>query len=155
MKALHLLETAHALARRQVTGRPRQSDLKRAISTAYYALFHALALMCADILATQAGRGKPAWRQVYRALDHRHVKNQSMKKAVLTQFPPALQRFAKWFVYMQRLRHRADYDPVTGFMRSEVSRHVTHTEDILKEFRSASINVRREFAIFVLLRLRP
>ena len=78
-----------------------------------------------------------------------------MKKAVLTQFPPALQRFAKWFVYMQRLRHRADYDPVTGFMRSEVSRYVTHTEDILKEFRSASINVRREFAIFVLLRLRP
>ena len=103
------------------TGRPRQSDLKRAISTAYYALFHALALMCADILATQAGRENPLGG-----------------------------RFTG-----RRLRHRADYDPVTGFMRSEVSRHVIHTEDILKEFRSASINVRREFAIFVLLRLRP
>lgn len=77
-----------------------------------------------------------------------------MKRTVLTQFPPAWQRFAKWFVHMQILRHRADCDPVTGFMRAEVARHITHTEDILKEFRNASINARRELAIFVLLRLR-
>lgn len=55
---------------------------------------------------------------------------------------------------MQILRHRAEYDPVAGFTRSEVSRHIIHTEDTLKECRNASINARREFAIFVSLRLR-
>ncbi len=51
-------------------GRPRQADLlRRAVSTACSALFHALAGCGADLLvgATPAYRSNSAWRQVYRA----------------------------------------------------------------------------------------
>jgi len=37
----HLLEQAHHLAKRE-RNRPRQASLRRAVSTAYYALFHLL-----------------------------------------------------------------------------------------------------------------
>ncbi|MCY4185677.1 MAG: hypothetical protein OXC82_09925 [Rhodobacteraceae bacterium] len=37
MQPLDLISTA-----RRLVGKPRQADLKRALSTAYYALFHAL-----------------------------------------------------------------------------------------------------------------
>ena len=40
-----LLDIADDLVRRE-TGRPRQASLKRAVSTSYYALFHALAHEC-------------------------------------------------------------------------------------------------------------
>lgn len=154
MNADHLLETAQYLTGRQSIGRPRQVDLKRAISTVYYALFHALALCCADTLATQTRRGNPAWQQAYRAIEHGHVKKQCMNKAVITRFSQELQDFGKWFVYMQILRHRADYDPVARFTRSEVLDHLGSVEDIIKAFSRVSLNERREFAIFVLFQIR-
>ena len=56
--------------------RPRESDLRRAISTTYYALFHALCQNCADaFIGTQgAERSKTAWRQAYRSPRHNLVK---------------------------------------------------------------------------------
>ena len=46
----HLLQMAIGLAEAN-TGRPRRADLCRAVSTAYYAMFHCLAHTCADSLA--------------------------------------------------------------------------------------------------------
>ena len=48
-----LLATARRLAKASPQ-KPRQSDLKRAISTAYYALFHAMARNAADMLVGAA-----------------------------------------------------------------------------------------------------
>lgn len=44
-------------------GRPRQAELRRAVSAAYYAMFHALALSGANTLAgsTRANRSQRAW----------------------------------------------------------------------------------------------
>jgi hypothetical protein len=47
------------------------------VSTAYYAVFHALARICADRLigsSTTASEGA-AWGQVYRALEHGFARN--------------------------------------------------------------------------------
>ena len=56
--------------------KPRQADLKRAISTAYYALFHAMAKDAADMLVgVGADRPDKAWTQLYRALQHGDAKN--------------------------------------------------------------------------------
>ena len=75
----HLLAIAESLASGSVgsqRGRPRQADLRRAISTAYYALFHTLAGNCANLLVggRASTRTRQAWRQLYRALDHGQVK---------------------------------------------------------------------------------
>ena len=65
-----LLTTARKLARANPR-KPSQADLKRAISTAYYAVFHVLAKQCADAFAGSGpGRSDKAWNQVYRALEH-------------------------------------------------------------------------------------
>ena len=154
MNAYHLLDGAKRLASAQGSGRPRQSDLKRAISATYYALFHALALCCADIVATQARRGKPAWRQVYRALEHGHTKKQCMKRSVLVSFSHAWREFGAWFVYLQQIRHQADYDPDAKFARWEVLGHIGNTENIIDKMWKSPMKERREFAIFVLFQLR-
>ena len=71
MQALDFIETARHLTTSS-SGRPRQSDLRRAVSTAYYALFHCLAICCANMLVGGPGasRSEAAWRQAYRALNH-------------------------------------------------------------------------------------
>ena len=44
----HLLEQAERLAAAPAKGQPRDADLRRAISTAYYAIFHAILTAAAD-----------------------------------------------------------------------------------------------------------
>jgi hypothetical protein len=70
-----LIVTARKLARASPS-KPRQADLKRSVSTAYYALFHALARDAADMLVG-VGPNRPdkAWTHVYRSLQHGDAKN--------------------------------------------------------------------------------
>lgn len=137
-------------------GRPRQADLCRAVSTAYYALFHTLAVCCADLLvgSTRRSRSQPAWEQTYRALEHGHAANQFRNASVIARFPEGIQEFGDWFVAVQKQRHYADYSPVTAFTRLEVVRIVDATESIIAQFDAVPIRDRRAFAIYALLRLR-
>ena len=54
------------------SGRPRQVDLRRAVSTAYYGMFHALCGSNADTLVGAAPpmQGTNPWVHAYRALEH-------------------------------------------------------------------------------------
>ena len=140
-------------------GRPRQADLRRAVSDAYYALFHTLASNCADLLVGSRASTptKQAWRQVYRALDHGQVKRQCTErrpKRVLRLFPREIQGFAEQFVKMQRARHLADYDPLEQFSRSDVFQLLEETKTAITEFRQVDRSDRRAFAVFVLFDLR-
>lgn len=65
------------------------------------------------------------------ALEHGHAKNQCRNGVVMRQLPPAIQDFARHFVDMQRLRHYADYAPVTNLDRSQVLHLVDETERTL------------------------
>lgn len=153
-----LLRVAYQLALEPSVGRPRQANLRRAISTAYYALFHALANCCADMLAgsTRANRSQRAWRQTYRALEHGHAKNQCMNQSIMSRFPPEIQGFGEVFTGIQALRHIADYDPdpELAFTRSGALRFIEQSEQVIHGFENAPANDRRAFAIYVLLRLR-
>ena len=68
-----LLETANSLLKIcDSARRPRETDLRRAVSTAYYAMFHILCANNANMLVggESADRSSPAWTQVYRGLNH-------------------------------------------------------------------------------------
>ena len=147
------LATGYAGRRR---GRPRQTDLCRAISNSYYALFHTLTRCGADELAgkTRASRSQPAWEQIYRSLEHGHARNQCRRHAVMTGFPPEIREFAEHFVLMQRHRHHADYAAATNWQRLAVVALVDSTEDVIRRFNSAPVRDRRAFAIHVLFRTR-
>ncbi len=140
-------------------GRPRQADLRRAVSCTYYALFHALARCGADLLVGSGAsiRKSQAWRQTYRALDHGRAKRHCAEgryKRVRQQFPQAIQVFADHFAKMQNQRHQADYDPLATFSRSEVQFWIRETKQVLAGFRKTGRRDQRAFAVFVLFNLR-
>ena len=138
-------------------GLPPQANLRRAVSTIYYAMFHCLARCCADMLVggNSAGRSKPAWRQVYRALEHGTAKDRCKNKNILSTFPDDIQDFASIFVWSQEKRQLADYDPgLRQFSQVEVMLDVLFVHDAIKRFQEASIKDRRAFAVFVLFKNR-
>lgn len=87
MRGEELIAQAYRLAH-ATRRRPRQVDVNRALSSAYYALFHTLARVCADAIAGTGGdRSQAAWRQTYRALAHGTAKN-ACKQARNKAFRP-------------------------------------------------------------------
>lgn len=162
MNTDHLLEIADHLASGRIgtqRGRPRQAELRRAASTTYYALFHALARSAADLLVgnRSSTRTRRAWRQTYRALDHGRIKRQCSErrtKRVLASFPQEIQDFADQFVRMQRVRHLADYDPSEQFTRRSVAQLIEAARSTIAEFQNVARDDRRAFAVFVLFDLR-
>ena len=133
-----LIAVARGLARGFVggaRGRPRQTDLCRATSAAYYAMFHTLARCCADTLvgATPAIRNGPAWTQTYRALEHGYAKNQCVRPA-MGGFPPEIQAFGRAFSEMQRNRTIADYATESALTRAEAMWLIDWTEEVIADF---------------------
>jgi hypothetical protein len=150
-----LIATAKFLANGN-QGKPMQAYLRRATSTAYYALFHTLAQSCADLLIGSAGskRSKPAWNQVYRALEHGSAKQACQNKQVIAKFPKEIQDFANMFVMMQIERHDADYDPDKRFFKSAVLYNIVAADVAMTDFAAAPLKDRRAFAAWVLLKKR-
>ena len=111
----HLLQVATDLAETN-PGRPRRTDLCRAVSTTYYAMFHCLARSCADRLAGRAGT----------------VGNRPKSK-----------------------RHFADYDPDYRVGKSEVVTDIHRARTAIDRFLATPANVRRDFALHVLTKVRP
>ena len=137
-------------------GRPRQASLCRAVSTAYYAMFHCLAACCANTIVggTGAGRSYPAWLQAYRALEHGTARSRFRNRSYIVKFPPEIRSFADKFLEMQEKRHKADYDPTVTFPKLDVLSDIAAVENAIGEFSQASIKDRRALAVFVLLDFR-
>jgi uncharacterized protein (UPF0332 family) len=149
-----LIQTATDLASKP--GKPKQSDLRRAASTTYYALFHCIARCCADLMIGTGGadRSPEAWNQVYRSLDHTAAKKACQNQQKIGLFPTAIQDFANMFTNMQEKRHLADYSPTETFYRSAVKQDILDATDVMRRFKAAPIKDRRAFAAFVLFKQR-
>jgi uncharacterized protein (UPF0332 family) len=147
------LDTAKHLAA-SLKGKPRQAHLRRAVSTAYYALFHHLAKSCADTVvgSVKAKRCQPAWRQTYRSLAHGPARAACNNKALLIKFPPAIQDFANLFVQMQVKRHEADYDPTAKLAKSSVLTDIGQVEAAIDAFERVAAKHKRAFVAFVLFK---
>ena len=156
MRSIDFIRTARELAEGVGRGRPRESNLRRAVSTAYYALFHCLAECCANMLAgsVPVNRSRPAWRQTYRALQHSRARTRCRRQDIMLLFPYEIQTFAKLFVDIQAKRHSADYDPDAHFFKSDVVQYIDTAEEAIHHFNSVSRQDRRAFAIYVLLDIR-
>jgi uncharacterized protein (UPF0332 family) len=119
-----LLEQAYHLARRERT-KPRQASLRRAISTAYYALFH---LLIRD--ATGNWRRNIQRARLARAFEHGRMKKASEGfihakfQRQDAQVVANLKTVARTFVRLQDFRHIADYDDSRKWSRTETLSHV-------------------------------
>ena len=155
MNPTELLRVADTLAtgsgRR---GRPSDAALRRAVSTAYYAMFHTLARNCASLLGGNRDT-RQAWRQLYRALDHGAARNRCTSRPdVLERFPQGIQGFATQFAQMQERRHRADYDPFEQLSRGVAVQYIQQARAAIMDFNNSPRPDRRAFAVYVLFALR-
>lgn len=135
--------------------RPRQADLRRAISTAYYALFHALAKNGADCLVGTAKAQRPdwAWAQTYRVLEH-GAANTACQAVRNIGFPADIKDCADAFVELQKARHDADYDPRHRPTRADALAAVHMAREAIEKLRRTPVNHRRAFAVQVLMKKR-
>ena len=154
MKPDDLIATARDLL---ATGRgaPRQSNLRRAVSTTYYALFHCLARCCADSMVGTAGakRSEAAWKQAYRALEHGQAASRCQLPLV-RDFPAEIQDFAGEFVRAQFARHEADYEAGGRWQKSNVDQLISGVESALHDFRQVSLKDRKAFAVHLTMKRR-
>ena len=151
MRDVDFIATARRLAEPPGRGRPRETDLRRAISTAYYALFHCLATCCANTLVGGPGsnRDMNAWNRMYRSFEH-GIARQRCRHSDIATFPIGIQNFATEFAEMQVMRHTADYAPDAEFRRSDVIRDIARIERVIDDFNAVHISDRRAFAVHVL-----
>ena len=132
--------------------KPAQALLRRSVSSSYYAMFHALARMCADSLVgtQQAKRSNKAWVEVYRGLAHTACL-EACKKAHAVNFPQAIKDFADAFKQLQEARHIADYDPTARFTKSTAEEKPGLAENSIGALKSVSSKDKTAFATWVLI----
>jgi uncharacterized protein (UPF0332 family) len=127
--ASDLLEQAHHLARREKR-KPKQASLRRAVSTAYYALFHLLVAEAVGNWKRNDQRSKLA-----RAFEHGRMKQASVKTssgAFDGQHPQTvadLKTVANAFINLQQFRHRADYDNSLRLTRTDALSQIALAAD--------------------------
>ena len=156
MNPFNLLEAARILALADEQGASRQANLRRAASTAYYALFHCLARCVADSLVgkTKGRRSGHAWRQAYRSLEHGGARSKFQNVNKIKAFCQECRRFAKLFSDMQTRRHDADYDPAIKFRRAEVLLDIRRIERAIELFGKVSARDRCDFAVYAVMKHR-
>ena len=117
--------------------KPKQANLRRAVSSAYYAVFHYLVHeACSVQIGTQHGQA-PYRHALGRAFTHSVMKlactsfaGGTLKDSVIKGLPrdaagnypiqKAIQDIASTFAELQEKRHLADYDRTERFKRSDV-----------------------------------
>ena len=159
MNPSELIAIARALVDGVITSAPQsasQTELRRAVSCTYYAMFHTLAVSNADTLVgtSPADRQRWAWQQTYRAADHRPTRNRLASASLGNRFPPSIHDFGKEFIAAQRARHSADYDPHSEFYATDVAGLIDRVEDAISAFNQTPDDTRRDLAIHILTTIR-
>ena len=145
--------------------KPKQGNLRRAVSTAYYALYHCLVdRACRSMLGTTNTR-RPYRDVLARAFQHstmgkacksfaggtlpKHI-DRTLRAAAFT-IPPDLRRVAQTFQEAQEKRHLADYDPAWNFSRAEVKALIRDVELAMDSFTAMRGRAECQFFLSCLL----
>jgi uncharacterized protein (UPF0332 family) len=147
----HLLEQAEKLVG------PRQADIRRAISSAYYALFHAASINAADAVAGAGNRNSERYALIYRSINHASLVTVceaiAKDRAGLRPeggFSADFKRFAEALSDLQRNRHSADYDPLARFSRTDAVWTIRAARTAFTQFKAATDEERLIFGSLLL-----
>jgi uncharacterized protein (UPF0332 family) len=127
-----LIQHAVFLSELNLPHEPKQVDLRRAVSAAYYGLFHLLTTEAAQNWKHQSQRDRFA-----RMFDHGRMKTCSSRVSSrplpvdTAEIPIAkdLKLVADSFVKLQQARHTADYDNSKVWSRTQVREIIAQAED--------------------------
>lgn len=156
-----LLMQARQLAIREPK-RPKQASLRRAISTAYYALFHLLIDESSRMLVSGTQRNQLRLC-IHRAFQHSDMKAAAVsfsKGNVSAKLMPGLngqtlqiplQDVGKSFVELQQARHESDYDTARRFPRAETLDLIGQTEQAFIDWRGVRGTIQADTFLTALL----
>ena len=155
----HLIEQAAELIRPPPAGPPRQVDLRRAISSAYYAVFHATLAAVADAFVGRTNRASEQYALVYRSVSHERFKRTcgqvqgplppELRNLAPSGFSTDLRRFALAGLTLQEARHTADYDPRPRFRTSNALAQIDLAKVALRHWLNASTEQRTVFLMLL------
>lgn len=113
----------------------QQAHFRRAISTAYYAMFHALLQNNADMLyGRETSQPKSlGWTAIYRALTHTRARSK-MAPRNMAGFPDAIADFAATLLDLQQQREDADYNPNAIFTYSGTVNAINRADNDISGF---------------------
>jgi uncharacterized protein (UPF0332 family) len=143
--ARDLLDEAKTLAKLEASrGRPRQASLRRAVSTAYYAVFHLFASEAALQACSPTPRG--LHERVQRALTHETMRQATaafsggklpshVETLICTPLEGEVVEISRIFVQLQEFRHKADYDTSERFNKQMVQNLVKDAETLFDLWR--------------------
>lgn len=161
LDASQLLTVAAQLADAPARGAPQQAKLRRAVSTAYYALFHRLAAGAADVMVGAAARGTQRYLIVYRSFEHRRaadacrqVANGTLRTEAGNSFDATLQECATAFIELQQNRHDADYDPFVRIALSDAKTAVAKASTAIHRLNNSPEGERLLFLTFLYFKHR-
>ena len=126
---------------------------RRAISAAYYAVFHSLAKLCAETLLPEGGVEEDVMR-VYRALDHGPLRNAFSQSPLKDH--AELKEIGALVLVLQNERHRADYLPPDSklFPEAEVRQLVAQARIAVTRIEALDSAGRRMLATCLLFKER-
>ena len=144
MLADDLLQQAHHLATLDLR-KPKQANLRRAVSAAYYALFHLLVAAAVQRISPKMPSGLSA--RISRAFTHAEMKqvcksiiagnpSEALRELQPGGFSPRIKLIAEEFVELQEARHLADYDPSTTFNRARTLAMLLLLDRAFEEWRT-------------------
>lgn len=158
----HLLEQADALIVPPPAGPPRQVNVRRAISAAYYAVFHAVVTAAADQFVGVTLRATKEYGLVARSINHSLIKATcaDLSKSTIpakylpylpaNAFGPDLATLLATFPDLQEQRHTADYDPLVRLKTIDAKSIIATARTVILQFNSSPALERKSF-LFLLL----
>lgn len=156
-----ILQAKH-LARQHGRGRPKQASLRRAVSAAYYALFHEVAQRAMSAVLSRRDAAGPVGARLRRVIQHGAVLK-AAKWFDWPQQPPApieamrpnqgpgpadLMLVCRTLSSLQDARQRSDYDLSVSIDLAETIRHIDKAEVALRAIRR--LDRRGDALIFLL-----
>jgi hypothetical protein len=129
---------------------------RRAVSTAYYAVFHALAKACTNTLLPSVDRNSDAYQRVYRALDHGPLKAAFAAGAGPLRDRDPLKKIGDAVTQLQSERHRADYMPPSKnfFSPNQAETLVQRAREAVTDIEALSSRDRVALATWLLFKSR-
>jgi hypothetical protein len=141
----------------------RQTDLRRAISNAYYGLFHFTLTAAADMVAGSGDRASGQYSLVYRSVDHSRLRTLCLqlsgsKPQNLPFVPPdgfgTIADFARVAGNLYELRNFADYDPSRDFTPEEARLAVSDARQAITWFQGSTTVQQEGFLTLLLFKPR-
>jgi uncharacterized protein (UPF0332 family) len=152
----HLFEQAERLIE-PTPAKPRQVDIRRAVSTAYYARFHGLLTAAGDEFIGVTKHTTTEYALLYRSITHAWLRQlcdglkgpqpiaRFKAHTPIGGFGPDIQALALAVLDLQEKRHTADYDPLARVRTADALLAIRTGRRALEHFTRASTESRKRF----------